>query len=232
VKRFSLFDIFSKASIDSVEGKFLYQPCENSDRLVIYFSSASATHLEGYKSLQDFKVNKLLIRDDARSWYNGKIAGLSSDADDLVKKISTISRRFKSSNITTAGSSMGGYAALLFGMLIKAGRIVAIAPQTKLYPGIPYSPKFPVNYCNLLPLLQKAPHTPKIDIWFGTESILDLYHILDCAEIPNTTLHPLKGSMHDIFPLLRRNNPDENFFSYIVENKPFPPQSASAHQFY
>jgi len=72
---------------------FLYEKCDNSNKLVIFLSAASSKSFTGYKLIQDIYINKLFIRDPNRSWYHNKINGVSENIDDLIRKIDKISKK-------------------------------------------------------------------------------------------------------------------------------------------
>lgn len=139
---------------------------------------------------------------------------------------------------------MGGYAALLFGIKLGVGRIVSIAPQIVLHPNIPHSPSFPVRYDDLTKLIEAKPEGTEIDIWYGAESVLDLYNILRVPELEGVRLHAVPGAMHNILPTLKRRDQLEAFFEHIAVGVDFSiptvtiPDSSkaailqAAHQFY
>jgi predicted esterase YcpF (UPF0227 family) len=76
------------------------------------------------------KVSLLFLKDDNLAWYNQGIVGISTDvhttAEYLRKKIQSYKR------VMFIGSSAGGYAAILFGSLLRVNMVVAFRPQTKL----------------------------------------------------------------------------------------------------
>ena len=146
-----------------------------SDKLLVIFSGVNATTFMGYKLFSTYNVNKLFIRDPNKSWYNGEIKNLSTDADDLLIKIKYITDKFELNNITMFGSSMGGYAAILFGVKLKVANVITFGPQIILNPKMPNNPSSMKNitYDNLHNILYEN-HNTNNTIYCGSEEILDI----------------------------------------------------------
>ena len=71
------------------------------------------------------RFNRILIRDIANAWYHRGVPGLGRHVDDVAASLRTLVRTIRPSEVTTVGQSDGGYAAIMFGMLLGADRIVA-----------------------------------------------------------------------------------------------------------
>ena len=98
----------------------------NEDLLVITFSNwehkpSFGAGNSGKSYLMNRKFNNIHIACNTNKWYQ---------FDDM-KNIEDICRPYlvRFSNVVNYGSSMGGYAALLFSKALRATRVVAIAPQ-------------------------------------------------------------------------------------------------------
>lgn len=184
--------------------------------LLVYFSSAGAEAPQGRSKLAKYGGNQLFIRDTARNWYNLPIGTFSTGADDLCEKLRGLVEAYGRQNVTMAGSSMGGYAALLFGLKLRVGRIVAVAPQTVLRPDIPNSPRVEVKYRDLLPLFEGGAKNTKVDIWYGTDSALDLFNCLRLPATSSIRHFPVPGGMHNVLATIKRHGKLDAFFEYIV----------------
>lgn len=176
-----------------------------SDKLLVIFSGVNATTFMGYKLFSTYNANKLFIRDPNKSWYNGEIKNLSTDADDLLIKIKYITDKFELNNITMFGSSMGGYAAILFGVKLKVGNVVTFGPQIILNSKMPNNPSSMGNiiYSNLYDVLDNHNNT-KINIYFGSEEVLDIYNLSNMKKYKNVFLHCIYGSQHDVMSYLNK----------------------------
>lgn len=63
------------------------------------------------------------------SWYQAGINGNSDTIDKTASLLSEIMHNLTPSRVLTVGMSMGGYAALLFGCLLKVDCILAVTPE-------------------------------------------------------------------------------------------------------
>jgi len=81
-----------------------------------------------------FKTDTLLIRDPKMSWYLCGIDGVSKNVTETVKFIHKYTNNYD--KIHLFGSSMGGYASLLYGSLIDHRHKVinSFTPQTNIKP--------------------------------------------------------------------------------------------------
>ncbi|MGE7605404.1 heparinase II/III domain-containing protein [Peribacillus frigoritolerans] len=109
------------------------------DQLIIIFSALSPKYGYVYnymKTLDGIKANKLFILDDfgdQGAYYLGKDRNhsIESTVASLIQYIMS-KYQIPHKNVTTVGSSKGGYAALYYGIKYFLGNIVAGAPQSKL----------------------------------------------------------------------------------------------------
>jgi len=198
---------------------YRYFPCPGSDALVVYFSAASDTRLDGIRLLRKFKVNKLFVRDPGRTWYNGQIPQLSTDADHLAAVLDEVVSKFDRDKVTFMGSSMGGYGALLFGSLLQVGRIRVAGPQVVLDPKVPRSPKIPVKYADLTDVIRQS--TSDIKIWFGCGELLDAYQVMRCSLLPGCTVYAVPKALHNVLAHFKSEGVLSGFFDFAILDVPF-----------
>ncbi|WP_310551752.1 hypothetical protein [Paenibacillus glufosinatiresistens] len=113
---------------------------EDSDTLLISFSGRGRVAVkpptfELFRTTNEMGVNRILIRDLNKAWFHKGLVNISGvDCfDDMVAYLEEIipANRFK--KIIVIGLSLGGYSALLFGLLTKLKVTVhAFGPQTFL----------------------------------------------------------------------------------------------------
>jgi hypothetical protein len=112
---------------------------------VIYFSSNEIYYPNTLKSFDysiterdkyEWKRNKLpkagkhiFIRDIRKQWY---IGGVNSKLDTPLKLIEFLKKETEGFKTYTIGSSAGGFAAILFGSLLKVNRVYAFNSQLNL----------------------------------------------------------------------------------------------------
>ena len=68
--------------------------------------------------------------DPSRSWYSEGFQGITSNTDETVEYLKEKIKDYE--RVVFMGVSSGGYAAMLFGSLLEADRVVAFVPQTDL----------------------------------------------------------------------------------------------------
>ena len=172
-------------------------------------------------------LNKILVRDSGNAWYHRRIAGLGSHVDETAQALRELVRRIAPSTITTLGQSMGGYAAVMYGLLLDAQQIVAFGPlsfldveQARLYHELRWLPVMeslaqdpPLSgYYDLAALCRaRATAHTQMHLVFGTrpdaanagagasESVnLDAMHAQRLAAFGRCTLHPFPHSGHAV----------------------------------
>lgn len=142
-------------------------------------------------------LTKILLRDPARSWYNDSIPGFGETIPEIAASIRSEVSRLGATRIITLGPSMGGYAAILFGCLLKADRAIALAPQTLLDPIFFHSPppSLKLQAPDLRPYIECAPEIP-IDVVAGWDDPLDVFHAQRVAEFASVRILALPGRTH------------------------------------
>ena len=72
----------------------------------------------------------IYLKDTKQAWYQRGVVGIGDTIPEVVQSLKNIIKNINYSKIITLGSSMGGYAALLFGKLLEVDKILAFVPQT------------------------------------------------------------------------------------------------------
>lgn len=123
--------------------------------------------------------DKIYCRDEKVKWYNHGLTDLTSNIDETIeflrKKIAGYT------NVLFVGASMGGYAALLFGSILKVNAIIAFRPQTYIRKCID---DYDIVYEDVLPYIND---TTKYYIYGDTsiEDPDDIHSIEYCYRIMN-----------------------------------------------
>ncbi|MCV9999938.1 tetratricopeptide repeat protein [Pararhizobium sp. YC-54] len=225
-----MLDRLSNVAIEDIPNILLTTRGTESERLLIYFSSAPAKRIQGVSKLAPYGQDTIFLRDPRRGWYNLPIKGLARNADELCEQLAERIARYPLDRITMSGSSMGGYAALLFGTMLGVGRIVAVGPQIILRPELIHCPKEPAKYDDLTPLISSKPAHTQIDIWYGAESFLDLFNILRVDPTSTIRLHAIPGAMHNVLDTFKRRGKLEEFFEHVAIGTPFVSlETATSH---
>lgn len=82
-------------------------------------------YLKKLEGLSGRQLNKLLVRDPSMRWYLAGIEGVGDDVASTAAALSDFVDRHQPSSVITLGQSMGAYAAILYGTLIGADKVVA-----------------------------------------------------------------------------------------------------------
>lgn len=167
------------------------------------------------------RLNRILVRDCSNSWYHREIPGLGHHVDEVVESLRRIIAQIQPSEVITIGQSMGGYAAVMFGILLKAHQIISFGPLSflKVDDALTYHDRRwlrvmldlqdnppPVSYLDLPELYRSKNCQSDLRIFFGTkpdaganESVnLDVLHAFRYAPLPNCQIFPFPNSPHAV----------------------------------
>lgn len=191
-----------------------------SNILWVSFSSRNTENFGFYKTLIDIGENVLFINDNTSSYYNADIPGLCTGPDSLAEIIQGfLSKRYWEKTIFI-GSSMGGYAALLFGSIIHPSQVIAFSPQVDIQKPFSLNPQKKLNltYPDISGLINS---NYKTNYTIVTSSHLeDIYHALKITQKENINILILnmcavdKG--HNLLKELADNGFDLTFlFKYL-----------------
>jgi hypothetical protein len=108
------------------------QIIEGHDKLLVSFGGIRqglGVHVfEFFKSLENLDCDKIFIRDFNQAWYHKGIDKDQSSINETVLYLKEKCKGYK--KVCFLGNSMGGYASILFGVLVEVDTILAFSPQT------------------------------------------------------------------------------------------------------
>jgi pimeloyl-ACP methyl ester carboxylesterase len=87
---------------------------------------------EFFKATGEFPIKRLFVRDLSQAWYHRGIPGGGSTIPEMADSLQALIAQHEVERLVVAGTSAGGYAALVFGSLLGADRAICFAPQTVL----------------------------------------------------------------------------------------------------
>lgn len=163
-------------------------------------------HFHFFKLLEPLpELSKLLVRDPSDSWYNAGLPGVGDTLTEIAAAIERELAALGAERILTCGSSMGGYAAILFGCMLGAERAIAIGPQTLLDPALPHAPPpgTALQAPDLAPIVCDSPAT-RVDLVFGRDELLDIFHADRIAGPPWVRLLAVEEGHHLFLADLQR----------------------------
>src|SRR5690606_13457642 len=207
----------------------------NSKKLLITFGGIrqgmGMPVYEFYNSLKDLNSDKVYVKDINQAWYHKGINKEVKNIETLKQVLHEIIKRKSYDNVVFIGNSMGGYAAILFGVLLHVDSVIAFSPQTfinkvnrlwykderwtdeisKIYINNNYQKKF----YNLKTLIKRNKSLTQIDIFYSTNDKLDRIHSERLKNNKQIDLHPYKIGNHNLIKVLR----DEGTLVEIIRNR-------------
>ncbi|AEF85538.1 hypothetical protein TREPR_2379 [Treponema primitia ZAS-2] len=106
----------------------------------------------------------IFIRDIYKQWY---VTGINSKLNCIDKVVEYLKKETENFKVIVAGSSAGGYAAVLIGILLNAYRIINVSGQYNLWPIV-----------NIYPLLDKYKNKAFKSKYYNLREILKNSHVL------------------------------------------------------
>lgn len=164
-------------------------------------------------------IDKIFIRDMNQVWYQNGIADDITNLRSVADYLENIISSKKYSNVVFIGNSMGGYAAILLGTLLRANKIIAFSPQTFIgrfrrllsldmrwrnqINNVHVNANKQPEYFDLKPLLKKGAHNTPIEIWYCKTHRLDSLHAQLLKKLPNVQLKTVFEGGHNCIKSLK-----------------------------
>jgi pimeloyl-ACP methyl ester carboxylesterase len=95
-------------------------------------STAGLVAFEFVALTDGIPVKKMFVRDPRQSWYHRGMPSHGNTLESVAEVLRGLLAEQEVQRLVTVGASAGGYAALVFGALLGADRVLAFAPQTTL----------------------------------------------------------------------------------------------------
>lgn len=203
----------SLASVTPVVSRFF----PDTDSTVIAFGGLSSgigmPPAEFLKTFTSKQVNTVFVKDFKQCWYQRGLLGLS---DDIYATVDVIKKQLPENqkSIYTIGTSAGGYAAILFGILLGVDKILAFGPQTILtrpifrqFKSIESNQQdvdFNGEFCNLKQLLEATDYKGSIHIHYPKNNSIDKAEAEHLMHFECVHLHPWDTDIHNIAGWLKQ----------------------------
>lgn len=187
--------------VRELEGDYYkFVPHKGSSQLLLIFSSVNveARKFVFYKNTIDLPVHKLYLNDSNNGWFQSGVKGLGDSIDKTVESILKLKEKLGASEIVTLGSSMGAYAALLYGAKLNA-RVLCFGAEVVL--GLPesraniYMPKgAPIYYKDIRSLIKET--KIQVTLYAGEADQNDLTAAKHLFGLPNVNGITIRGLAH------------------------------------
>ncbi|MBT8112278.1 MAG: alpha/beta hydrolase [Gammaproteobacteria bacterium] len=215
-------DIFEQ-NLNEQEGPFVFELSYPGEPLLIAFGGFKGRlgipPFEFFKLTRGADVNKIYIRDLEQTWYHNALPDTDNSIDEIASIIKQKVADICASHVVVVGNSMGGYAAILFGIIVNADIIHAFAPQTfigrfnriwyrdsrcsrQVSNTYKYSDK---RYMDLKRLLRLQETQCEIHIYYSLDDRLDRAHAERLRDEENVKLHSFTEGGHSVIKTLKHS---------------------------
>ncbi len=157
------------------------QRVEGSRSCVVVFSHLDypPRHFAMSRALKEFDSNVVYLNCLDNAWYQTGLGEHTRSIRETASLLERLLGHLGVDDVVTAGMSMGGYAAVLFGLLLGCRSILAFTPELLL--GQPHGRSFTLNrrkvydhrYFSLSGII-RAKGSTKINIVYGAYDLIDL----------------------------------------------------------
>jgi hypothetical protein len=175
-------------------------------------------------------AKKLFVRDLTKTWYLTGLPGLTRGVEKTAEFFRNEIRSANAARVVMVGYSLGGFAAMLYGMLVDADQVLAFSPQTFVslrqrirhgdHRWNRYALKLPLKtrgkYRDLRSWLAKSRARTKHEVHYAEDSRLDVLHAKHVEGLPNVTLHAHREGRHRLVTVLRDSGVLQQMFEYAV----------------
>jgi len=173
----------------------------------------------------DRAMSILRVNDPVNGWYQHGVPGLGHSIDETCDLIGEIADDLGVDTICCMGSSMGAYAALLYGARLNA-RILAFVPDTRLQVPWSYSRKMMPERAvpvvrDLIQTLTRMQGVAQIVV--GELDAMDLWHVARLPALPHVYLASLPGVGHGIPRVLKENGHLDKVLADFLSGLPLDP---------
>ncbi|CUH78262.1 alpha/beta fold hydrolase [Tropicibacter naphthalenivorans] len=153
-------------------------------------------------------LNAIYLKDPNRLFFCNGLPSMGGTLDSTIEGLrAKIAEYGEGRKVTVLGSSAGGYAALLYGVLLGADRVISLSgPSTALREvGDTIKDRRVRAILHRLEQhttpesrdirlqIERAGYCPQLDLVYGENNRLDRAHAELLADLPQATLHPIKG---------------------------------------
>lgn len=169
------------------------------------------------------KTKAIFLNPGVNSWYQTGVPGLAYSLSEMLKNLREIrENQFPDHELLCLGHSMGGYAAILAGLSLRASRVLALVPEVTLglqnSRSAPYLKGIHVEYGDLRPMLRENALTT-INVLVGKANGFDVEQADEVLLCPHTRVWQLPADHETLLPYLRDQKKLGPLFADFVQGK-------------
>lgn len=176
---------------------------ENAKKTIAIFTGSSLNNLPRitmlHHMLSKYDCNVVYLRDHQYMSHLAGLAGcISTTPDHAAQELLALNKSLGADQMYCIGISLGGYAALLYGMHMKAVKIIGFSAFTNYqfenavvekYPElIKIKKNYPERMLDLFPIYNSNAFHPKVDLYYGNNNEIDSKHALRFQSLDNVKL--------------------------------------------
>jgi hypothetical protein len=189
---------------------------------------------EFFRLTHRLRVNKAYLRDLDQCWYHAGLRGITRGVADTADFLSGLVEASRAPRTVVFGSSMGGYAALLFGSMVDATAIHAFSPHISLRDrrGVRHRDSlkalhtgFSDEHFDLNGVLGHPRATGARHVYFDSTDRKDRRQVGHLAAHARLHLHPYKGGGHNLVKHLRAAGELEKVVVASIQGVPYEPRT-------
>ena len=183
------------------------------------------------RTFEGLPAKKLYLRDLDKAWFLRGLRGVTSNVDETVAWLKAEAASLQAQRIIFTGYSLGGFAALLYGVLCGVHEVHAISPQTfitfwkRLRTGdqrwrryvLPMHFGNTRRYHDLRPWLLNAKPLTNLNLYFATDSRLDALHVDHARGLPQVIIHERAEGSHRLVTAMRESGELRTLFEQAIQ---------------
>jgi len=201
----------------------------DSDVLILVFSGM-ATRLgmppaEFMRTFLNKKVNIIFLKDFKQCWYQKGLLGLTQDVSETISYLRREIMNVSPKKIISLGTSSGGFASILFGVLLDIQEVLAFSPQTYITKQVFQKFRstdsrisemdFDSPYMDLKKIIETTNFSGKINVFFGEDNTEDKNAALYINHFECVNLVALPTEQHNTAAFLKKADKLDSLFADI-----------------
>ena len=194
---------------------------------------------EFFNLARNLDVNKIYLRDLSQTWYHSGLPGISKNIDETASFLKGKIDESGADKVVVVGNSMGGYAAIIFGILIKADIVHAFSPHTFIKDANFIRSKeqirnvhnnFYNKYFDLYEVMKLHNNLGEFNIYYDSKDKIDKKHAMHLNSSQNITLHSFRGGGHCLIKVLRDSGELQNIVISSFNGAPYKAINADTNK--
>jgi pimeloyl-ACP methyl ester carboxylesterase len=169
----------------------------------------------------EMPIKRLFVRDLEQAWYHRGVRRHGSTIPEVAEHLDRIIARQQIERLVVVGTSAGGYAALIFGSLLGADRVLCWGPQTTLDLEVlgqmddhrwddKIAPLMSDRHLDedWIDLRRALPGAriaqTRYELFFDDSYLLDRLHVERLSDVDGVQLRPVAGGEHEVARQMRK----------------------------